>query len=88
MVLRFASLNSESLLFRRPGFNSQPVQTLGIHSFEALGPKIMVSVSFERSNQYLQGWRRLQKTGRADLVKLPKFSKTGSAAYSKYFKNW
>ena len=35
-----------------------------------------------------QGWRKLQKTGRADLVKLPEFSKTGRAAYSKYLKNW
>ena len=51
--LRFLLLCSESLLFRRSGFDSRSAQTLMACNFAALWSRKTNSISFERSNLYL-----------------------------------
>ena len=49
-VAAFPRLNlycSKSLLSGRPGFDSQPTQNLGTHSFEAPWPKLAKSASIK-----------------------------------------
>ena len=53
----FASLYSESLLFGQNGFNYRSLQNLRAYNFEFLWPTLTNDTSFERSKQYLLGWR-------------------------------